>query len=263
MARTGGPEGELVLPVATPGPPPGNPLSPEFQTWRRNAISAKRQNAVTGALKGLHRSLDPYRDLRIRTGDGQYIHVLALHGAGGPVEFGLPFALVQGSEVGKLKVSPGVLSGPSVTAGVDPAGEFFPTIGGTTTHIYEDGASQITVPTSGAWGKVYIELIFDPTVLEADGEYYVDGLELVSAEVKTGSNLPGDASAASCDPVTGEPTQGKAYKTLALIRRQGSNAPVEVRQVSYGNWYLQTCDDGNIVIYEPNYVAQTVNLAQA
>jgi hypothetical protein len=264
MPRTGGPEPELILPIAKVGPAPLNVLSPEYQAHQSAARRADAHNKVSGGLKSLHSSLNHYRDMRIRTGDGRYIHVLAFYGSGDGSTFGLAFALVPGSAANKLRVSPGVLSGPCVSAGVgDGESEFFPTIGGTTKHIYEDDADEITVPVSSNFGRVYMDIRTDPIVSEGYGEFYVSGLELERAEVKTASSLPNDHVAASCNSTTGTPTQGRAYKTIALIRRRTSDAPVEFIQISYGNWHLQTCEDGNITIHEPNYVNQTVNITQA
>lgn len=263
MPRTGGPEGEQLFPIIPVGPPPADLLSPAYQQWRTNARHIRAHNRVSQRLSRLHRELDDYRDVFIVDGNGMGVNVLARPRAGGPAGFPLPFALLRGSASNKLRVQAGVLYGPSVVAGIgDGASEVFPTIGGTL-PIYDSGAPEITVPVSASYGYAYIKLVFDPVVVEADGEFYVDGLELASADVQTLSALPTDATAASCDPVTGEPSQGIAYKTLGLIRiASGATAP-DVIQISYGNWYLQTCADGDIVIYEPNYLAQTVNVTNA
>jgi len=76
MPRTGGPEPELILPIAKMGPAPLNVLSPEYQAYQSAARRADAHNKVAKAIKGLHGSLNPYRDQAIRIG-GQTINVLA------------------------------------------------------------------------------------------------------------------------------------------------------------------------------------------
>jgi len=66
----------LILPIVKMGPAPLNVLSPEYQAHQSAARRADAHNKVAKAIKGLHGSLNPYRDQAIRIG-GQTINVLA------------------------------------------------------------------------------------------------------------------------------------------------------------------------------------------
>ena len=66
----------MILPIVKMGPAPLNVLSPEYQAHQSAARRADAHNKVAKAIKGLHGSLNPYRDQAIRIG-GQTINVLA------------------------------------------------------------------------------------------------------------------------------------------------------------------------------------------
>ena len=66
----------MILPIVKMGPAPLNVLSPEYQAHQSAARRADAHNKVARGLKGLHASLNPYRDQAIRIG-GQTINVLA------------------------------------------------------------------------------------------------------------------------------------------------------------------------------------------
>jgi hypothetical protein len=168
--------------------------------------------------------------------------------------FPLPFTVSPSGET-TVRIRPGMLSGPSVPAGVgEGRAEIELSIGGVPLHLdpdFEVGASE-------EWQYLYVKMMFSPIVIEADGEYRMGGLELQTPTVEIGQ-LPNTARFAEVDAVTGETTDGETVKTLALIRAK----PRVVIQLSYGNWYLQTCKDdqyGHITIYEPTYLNQTVQV---
>ena len=84
MPRTGGPEPELVFARLKAGAAPRSVLSPAYQAWRTQTRFAAHHNQVASRLKGLHSSLNEYRDTPIRLG-GQTINVLARQRADGLV----------------------------------------------------------------------------------------------------------------------------------------------------------------------------------
>jgi hypothetical protein len=255
--------GPLGPPPIHPGPPPAD--GQRFLEWQGQAVNFLALSATRQAAGDMQEMLARYTHQIITAADGRQFGVLAENVGAAPSTLpSLPFTVsAGGTEPNHITVWPGVVSGPSVTAGVgNGSGEYFPRISGTPLP----DSPVMTVAQGSAWRYVIMTLDTDPVANETDGEYILIGLNLTAATISMVSSLPTDTRVAEVDPVTGNTTPGKAVKTLALVRYHTTDPEadpsLQIIQISVGNWYLQTCE-GDLVIFEPNYVAQILNVTEA